>query len=99
MNKNTYIEKIEEKLKHDGLYQEVKDPAERLKKEISSLTNKLFKERKVEETQKFDFKSIDSLAIIRGQPNEDNNLHKINNFIKHLVLYIRSDQTTERNHR
>jgi hypothetical protein len=75
MNKDTYIEKIKEKLKDNKLYQEVEDPTNKLKKKISSLATRLFKKRRINEVQNLDFKSIDNLPNVRGQFK----IHKENN--------------------
>ena len=61
MNKKEYLEKVEEKLKDNKLYEEVKDPTAKLKKQISSLTTKLFDKGKISEAQKWMFKSNDNL--------------------------------------
>ncbi|CAF1469206.1 unnamed protein product [Rotaria sordida] len=75
MNKNNYIEKIEEKLNDNKLYKKVKDPTNKIKSKINNITNYLFNKRRITEIQKLDFKSIDNLATVRGQPK----LHKDGN--------------------
>jgi hypothetical protein len=68
MNKDNYIIKIEEKLNNIDTYQEVKDPTNKIKKNISEITSKLFKQSRIKLKEKFEFTSIDNLPVIRGQP-------------------------------
>ena len=72
MNREEYVSKVEEKLNDQSLYQIIKDPTKTLKRNISELAMRLFKENKVSELQKYDMCSIDNLAYARGQPK----LHK-----------------------
>lgn len=88
MDKEIYIQQIEEKLKDTELYQIVKDPTEKIKKEISLLTNKLFKENKITENQKYQFLSIDNLVTVKGQPK----IHKKDNPIR-IITYAHDQQT------
>ena len=85
LNKNNYIEKIEEKLKDTKLCQEFNDPTNTLKKKIGSLAESLFKKGRITEIQKIDFKSIDNLATIRRQPK----IHKEGNPIR-IITCTRS---------
>ncbi|CAF1498605.1 unnamed protein product, partial [Rotaria sordida] len=74
MNRNVYIEKIKEKLNDNKLYKIVTDPTNKIKEKINEITDYLFKTGRINEMQKFDFKSIDNLPYVRGQPK----LHKDN---------------------
>ena len=68
MNREEYVSKVEEKLNDPSLYQIIKDPTRTLKRNISELAMRLFKENKISELQKYDMCSIDNLAYARGQP-------------------------------
>jgi predicted GIY-YIG superfamily endonuclease len=74
MNKEDYINKIEDKLKDITVYEEVKDPTNTIKKKITELTSRLFKANRISQIIKYELSSIDDLAKIRGQPK----LHKQN---------------------
>ena len=68
MNKNEYIKKIEEKLNDKTIYEEVKDPTRIIKNKINELTNKLFKNNKINQYTKHELTSIDDIPYIKGQP-------------------------------
>ena len=75
LNKEEYINKIEEKLNDKNTYEQVKDPTNEIKTNISEITNKLFKQNKITLKEKYELTSIDNLPVIRGQPK----IHKENN--------------------
>ena len=72
MNRKEYTSKVEEKLNDRSLYQIVKDPTKTLKRKISEVATRLFRENKISELQKYNMCSIDNLAYARAQPK----LHK-----------------------
>ncbi|CAF4045091.1 unnamed protein product [Rotaria sp. Silwood1] len=75
LNKQDYINKIEDKLNDKNIYEQIKkDPMERLTKEIKLLATKLFREEKITQAKKFQLTGIDDLPTVRGQPK----LHKNN---------------------
>ena len=78
MDKDEYINKMEEKLNDNSIYEEVKDPTNMIKRKITELTNRLHKNNRISLNMKHDFSSIDNLSSIRGQPK----LHKINHSMR-----------------
>jgi hypothetical protein len=68
MNRKEYLDKIEQKLNDEQLYEEVNDPTELIMKKITILTNRLFKFVRISQIMKHEFSSIDDLLRIRGQP-------------------------------
>ena len=76
MNKNDYINKIEEKLNDLNVYEQVKkDPTTIIKAKINKKITKMLNQNKITDQTKYYLTSIDDLPKIRGQPK----LHKINN--------------------
>ncbi|CAF3924984.1 unnamed protein product, partial [Rotaria sordida] len=79
MNKCNYINKVEEKLNNVDLYEQVKDPTDTIKKKLSELTMRMFKNNKINAIQKLELMSIDNLAVGRigimygGKKNEQFN--------------------------
>ena len=67
MNRDEYIQKIEEKLYDNEIYEEVQDPTDTIKKKITTLTNKLFKSNKISKVLKNEFSSVDDIPRLRGQ--------------------------------
>ncbi|CAF1450126.1 unnamed protein product [Rotaria sordida] len=65
MNKCNYINKVEEKLNNVDLYEQVKDPTDTIKKKLSELTMRMFKNNKINAIQKLELMSIDNLAVIQ----------------------------------
>ena len=53
----------------------VKDPTDNLKKMVSTLSNRLYREKKIEQPDKYEFNSIENLPYVRGQPK----IHKTGN--------------------
>ncbi|CAF2990126.1 unnamed protein product [Rotaria sp. Silwood2] len=68
MNRQDYINKVEQKLSDFDLYEEVNDPTSSLKKIINEITFKLFSQHKIDDYQKKIWTSIDDLPYVRAQP-------------------------------
>ena len=76
LDKGEYINKVEEKLNDQNIYQQLKtDPTDNMKKEIKQISTRLFKQDKITQAKKFELSGIDDLPTIRGQPK----LHKRDN--------------------
>ena len=67
MDREKYIEKIDEKLNDNNMFEEIKDPTNSLKKKISALANRLFNKNRINELQKNSWSQYDNLPYIRGQ--------------------------------
>ena len=75
MNKDKYIQKIEEKLNDTNIYEKVEDPITQIKKHIAEITDKLLKQNKITRQKKMEPNAIEDLPKIRGQPK----IHKQGN--------------------
>ncbi|CAF5049984.1 unnamed protein product, partial [Rotaria sp. Silwood1] len=94
MDKNDYIDKIEEKLNDKNVYKRInKDPTATIKAEISKKVTKLLQQDKITEQNKYYLTSIDDLPKIRGQPK----LHK-NNAPMRIVTCSRDTITSALSH-
>ncbi|CAM4845408.1 unnamed protein product [Rotaria magnacalcarata] len=75
MDKLEYIDKVEEKLNDQEVYEKLmKDPTDELKTKLSTVITKLHQQEKINTAQKYQLTGIDDLPTIRGQPK----LHKAN---------------------
>lgn len=88
MNRNEYINKIEEKLNDSKTYEKVQDPTNKAKKKIAKLADKLFQAKRINQATKFELTSIDDLPTIRGQPK----IHKQNNPMR-IITCARNTMT------
>lgn len=68
MDREQYINQIEEQLNNKEIYEIVKDPTNRIKSKIRRIASKLFKKNKITEAQKYHFNAIENLPTVRGQP-------------------------------
>ena len=68
MNRQDYINKVEQKLGDIDLYEKLNDPTPLLERKINEITMKLFSQHKIDDFQKKIWTSIDDLPYVRGQP-------------------------------
>ena len=74
MDKEEYALKIEEKLRDQSFFEDVKNPTKTIKVNIMELTKRLYKLSRINLNTKYGFLSIENIPTIRGQPK----LHKQN---------------------
>ena len=77
MNRQDYINKVEQKLGDIDLYEKVNDPTSLLKRKINEITMKLLSQHKIDDFQKKIWTSIDDLPYVRAQPKTHKKDHRL----------------------